>query len=134
MREGDHGVAAFDQVELDFDHPVDGIAPEQPEHDHRHGKSDTDDRECTAQRAAGEIADRQHMPRRQGFGPEQSFDPGTAKAPRRGRPHGNRRRQHDHVAQRRDHAEGRGQKADREAEQGGPWRQREVEGRQAKKP
>ncbi len=50
MREGDHDVAALDQVELDFDHVVDGVAPEQPEHDHRHREGDADDgqRGCAA--------------------------------------------------------------------------------------
>ena len=49
MGECDHGVAAFDQVELDLDHLVDGIAPEQTEHDHRHGEGDADDSKRAAQ-------------------------------------------------------------------------------------
>ena len=43
MREGDHGIAALHQIELNFDHVVDGVAPEQAEHHHRHGEGNADD-------------------------------------------------------------------------------------------
>jgi hypothetical protein len=44
MREGHRHVAALDEAELDLDHVVDGVLPEQAEHDHRHGERDAEDR------------------------------------------------------------------------------------------
>ena len=85
-----------------------------------------------AQRTAGKIADRQHAPRRQRLRRQQALDPRTAKAPRRGRSHGNRRRQRDDVSQRRHHAERSRRKADQEAGERGPGRQLEHQRRQAK--
>ena len=98
MREGHHRVAAFHQVELDLDHLVDGVAPEQAEHDHRHGEGNAEN--GRAPRATGGRQDCEasscgvaSAPRRQ-----QAFNPRPTKAQRRGRTHGDGGRQADDVA------------------------------------
>ena len=63
MRERHHRVAALNQVELDLDHLIDGIAPEQAEHDHRHGEGDPQGCQERAQRTAGDIAQHHHAAR-----------------------------------------------------------------------
>ena len=52
LRKGEHGVAAFDQIELDIHHPVDGIAPEQAEHDHGHGEREAENGQRRMERGA----------------------------------------------------------------------------------
>ena len=43
LRERNHRVAALDQIELNLDHMVDSVPPEQAEHHHRHGKGNAND-------------------------------------------------------------------------------------------
>ena len=63
MREGHRRIASFHQVELDLQSSGRSHPPEQPEHHHKHGKSQGSERR--AQRATCQIAQHHDAARRQ---------------------------------------------------------------------